>query len=78
LLVLNLPLIGIWIKLLEVPKTQLYGGIELFARMRLYGKRQSVFDAFQLYALGLMGFLMCRYGFPTARVIEFQTACAVL
>lgn len=69
LLVLNLPLIGIWIKLLEVPRPQLYGGIVVFATMGVYGMRQSAFDVFLLYAVGLMGFLMRRYGFPTAPVI---------
>ncbi len=69
LLVLNLPLIGIWIKLLEVPRPQLYGGILVFAAMGVYGMRQSAFDVFLLYAIGLMGFLMRRYGFPTAPVI---------
>ena len=69
LLVLNLPLIGIWIKLLEVPRPQLYGGIVVFAAMGVYGMRQSAFDVFLLYAIGLMGFLVRRYGFATAPVI---------
>ncbi len=69
LLVLNLPLIGIWVKLLEIPKPQLYGGILVFATMGVYGMRQSAFDVFLLYAIGLMGFAMRRYGFSTAPVI---------
>ncbi len=69
LLVLNLPLIGVWIKLLEVPKPQLYAGILVFATMGVYGMRQSAFDVFLLYAIGVMGLLMRRYGFPTAPVI---------
>jgi putative tricarboxylic transport membrane protein len=69
LLVLNLPLIGVWIKLLEVPKPQLYAGILVFATMGVYGMRQSAFDVFLLYVIGLMGLLMRRYGFPTAPVI---------
>jgi putative tricarboxylic transport membrane protein len=69
LLVLNLPLIGIWIKLLEVPRPQLYAGILVFATMGVYGMRQSAFDVFLLYVVGCMGFLMRRYGFPTAPVL---------
>jgi putative tricarboxylic transport membrane protein len=69
LLVLNLPMIRIWIKLLEVPKPQLYAGIVVFASMGVYGMRQSAFDVFLLHGIGLMGFLMRRYGFPTAPVI---------
>lgn len=69
LLILNLPLIGIWIRLLEVPKPHLYAGILVFATMGVYGMRQSAFDVFLLYAIGLMGFLMRRFGFATAPVI---------
>lgn len=69
LLVLNLPMIGIWVKLLDIPKPQLYAGILVFATMGVYGMRQSAFDVFLLYAIGLMGMLMRRYGFPTAPVI---------
>ena len=37
--------------------------------MGVYGMRQSAFDVFLLYAIGLLGFLMRRYGFPVAPVI---------
>ncbi len=69
LLVLNLPLVGLWVKLLEIPKPQLYAGILVFATMGVYGMRQSPFDVFLLYVVGLAGFLMRRFGFPTAPVI---------
>jgi putative tricarboxylic transport membrane protein len=69
LLVLNLPMVGLWVKLLAIPKPQLYAGILVFATMGVYGMRQSPFDVFLLYVIGLGGFLMRRYGFPTAPVI---------
>jgi len=69
LLVLNLPLVGLWVKLLTIPKPQLYAGILVFATMGVYGMRQSPFDVFLLYVVGLLGFLMRRYGFPAAPVI---------
>jgi len=69
LLILNLPLVGLWVKLLSIPKPQLYAGILVFATMGVYGMRQSPFDVFLLYVIGLVGFLMRRYGFPTAPVI---------
>ena len=69
LLVLNLPLVGLWVKLLHIPRPQLYAGILVFATMGVYGMRQSAFDIFLLYAVGLAGFLMRRYGFPAAQVI---------
>jgi putative tricarboxylic transport membrane protein len=69
LLVLNLPLVGLWVKLLAIPRPQLYAGILVFATMGVYGMRQSAFDVFLLYVIGLMGFVMRRYGFPAAPVI---------
>jgi putative tricarboxylic transport membrane protein len=69
LLVLNLPLVGLWVKLLAIPRPQLYAGILVFATMGVYGMRQSAFDVFLLYAVGLLGFLMRRFGFPAAPVI---------
>jgi putative tricarboxylic transport membrane protein len=69
LLVLNLPLVGLWVKLLAIPRPQLYAGILVFATMGVYGMRQSPFDVFLLYAVGLVGFVMRRYGFPAAPVI---------
>ena len=69
LLVLNLPLIGLWVKLLKVPKPQLYAGILIFATVGAYGMRQSAFDLFLLYAIGVLGLVMRRYSFPTAPVV---------
>ena len=50
LLVLNLPLVGMWVKLLKIPKPQLYAGILIFATVGVYGMRQSAFDLVLLYA----------------------------
>ena len=69
LLVLNLPLVGLWVKLLKIPKAQLYAGILIFATVGVYGMRQSAFDLVLLYGIGLLGVLMRRYDFPTAPVI---------
>jgi len=69
LLVLNLPLVGLWVKLLHVPKAQLYAGILIFATVGTYGMRQSAFDLFLLYGIGLLGLVMRRFSFPTAPVV---------
>ncbi|WP_295645954.1 tripartite tricarboxylate transporter permease [uncultured Methylibium sp.] len=69
LLVLNLPLVGLWVKLLKIPKPLLYAGILIFATVGVYGMRQSAFDLVLLYAIGLLGVLMRRFDFPTAPVI---------
>lgn len=69
LLVLNLPLVGLWVKLLKIPKPQLYAGILIFATVGVYGMRQSAFDLFLMLGLGLMGVVMRRFDFPTAPVV---------
>jgi putative tricarboxylic transport membrane protein len=69
LLVLNLPMVGLWVKLLKIPKPQLYAGILIFATVGAYGMRQSGFDLFLLYAIGLLGVVMRRFDFPTAPVV---------
>jgi putative tricarboxylic transport membrane protein len=69
LLVLNLPLVGLWVKLLKIPKPQLYAGILIFATVGVYGMRQSSFDLFLMLGIGLVGVLMRRFDFPTAPVI---------
>ena len=69
LLVLNLPLVGVWVKLLKIPKPWLYAGILIFATVGVYGMRQSAFDLVLLYAIGLLGVVMRRFDFPTAPVV---------
>ena len=69
LLVLNLPMVGMWVKLLKIPKPQLYAGILIFATVGAYGMRQSAFDLFLLYGIGVLGVLMRRFDFPTAPVV---------
>ena len=69
LLILNLPLIGLWVKLLKLPKAPLYAGILIFATVGVYGMRQSAFDLVLLYVIGLLGVVMRRFDFPTAPVV---------
>ncbi|MDZ4145098.1 MAG: tripartite tricarboxylate transporter permease, partial [Burkholderiales bacterium] len=69
LLILNLPMVGMWVKLLKIPKPQLYAGILIFATVGAYGMRQSAFDLVLLWGIGLLGVLMRRFDFPTAPVV---------
>jgi putative tricarboxylic transport membrane protein len=69
LLVLNLPMVGLWVKLLKIPRAPLYAGILIFATVGVYGMRQSAFDLFVMYGLALVGVAMRRFDFPIAPVI---------
>ena len=69
LLVLNLPLIGIWVKVLQIPRPLLYGGILLFATLGAYSLHQSWVDLLTLYVFGLLGFAMRRFDIPVAPAV---------
>lgn len=69
LLILNLPLIGLWVKLLTIPKPWLYAGILLFATLGTMGANPSVFELGLLLAFGLMGYGLRVFGFPIAPVV---------
>jgi putative tricarboxylic transport membrane protein len=69
LLVLNLPLIGLWVRILTIPTPLLYGGILVFATIGTYGISNSPIDLILLYLIGGAGYLMRCYDFPAAPVI---------
>ena len=69
LLALNLPLIQLWVKVLEIPRPLLYAGILVFGTLGVYSISASVIDVLVMYAIGVMGFFMRRYDFPIAPVI---------
>ena len=69
LLILNLPLIGMWVQVLKIPRAPLYAGILLFATLGAYSLHQSVVDLVTLYVFGLLGFMMRRWGFPVAPAV---------
>jgi putative tricarboxylic transport membrane protein len=69
LLVLNLPLVGVWVKLLKIPRPYLYAGILLFASLGSYAVNADPLDLILLVVLGLLGFLMRLYGWPVAPAV---------
>jgi putative tricarboxylic transport membrane protein len=69
LLVLNLPLVGLWVRLLSIPQPLLYGGILVFSTLGVYSLNNSTFDLVLLFIVGLIGFLMRRHEFPVAPCI---------
>ena len=69
LLALNLPLVGLWVKILEIPKPYLFAGIMTFALLGTYAVNGSTFDVVILLVLGVLGYLMRRFGFPITPMI---------
>jgi putative tricarboxylic transport membrane protein len=69
LLVLNLPLAGIWVRLLSIPPPMLYAGILVLAGLGTYSISGSVVDLAVLYVLGALGFIMRRFDIPVAPAV---------
>jgi putative tricarboxylic transport membrane protein len=69
LLVLNLPLIRIWIKILSIPRPTLYAAILVFATLGVYSLANSLVDVLVMYLIGAIGFFMRRYDFPVGPLI---------
>jgi len=69
LLVLNLPLAPVWAKLLHIPRPYLYAGILFFACLGAYAVNGSTVDLVLLFLIGVLGFVMRRYGLPVVPAI---------
>jgi putative tricarboxylic transport membrane protein len=70
LLVLNLPLAGVWARVMLLPRPLLFGGVLVLASVGAYSLNRSMLDVSLLYAVGAVGLLM--------RVFEFPLVPAVL
>ncbi|MFL4970727.1 MAG: tripartite tricarboxylate transporter permease, partial [Xanthobacteraceae bacterium] len=65
----NLPLVGLWVRLLAIPQPWLYAGILVFAAMGTIAAKPSVVELSMLAVFGLMGYAMRRYDYPIAPVV---------
>jgi putative tricarboxylic transport membrane protein len=72
LVVLNLPLVGLWVKLLQAPYRLLYPTILFFCCIGVYSINNSAFDVYLSIGFGVMGYLMIKLGFePTPLLLGF-------
>jgi len=69
LLVLNLPLVGLWVKLLTIPQAWLYAGILVFAAMGTLASNPSTTELAMLVVFGVVGYLMRCLDYPVAPMI---------
>ncbi|HWK71010.1 MAG TPA: tripartite tricarboxylate transporter permease, partial [Burkholderiaceae bacterium] len=60
LVVLNLPLVGLWIKLLKVPYRILFPAILVFCTIGVYSLNYNVFDIWMTAAFGLVGYIWAK------------------
>ena len=69
LLVINLPLVGLWVRLLKIPVPYLYAGIASFALLGAYTIHSAAFDMYVMLVLGLLAFVLRRYDYPIVPLI---------
>jgi len=60
LVVLNLPLIGIWVRMIMVPYQMLYPAILLFCAIGVFSLNNSTFDVYLMAIFGLLGYLCAK------------------
>jgi len=69
LVILNLPLIGMWIKLLTVPYRWLFPSIVLFCAIGVYSTNNNTFDVWLVGAFGFIGYLFYKLGVEPAPLL---------
>ncbi len=69
LLIINLPLIGLWVKLLKVPYRLMFPAIVLFCCIGIYSINNSSLDVLMVAAFGLFGYTLLKFGFEPAPML---------
>jgi putative tricarboxylic transport membrane protein len=69
LVILNLPLIGMWIKLLTVPYRWLFPAIVLFCAIGVYSTNNNVFDIWMVAIFGVVGYTFIKLGCEPAPLL---------
>jgi putative tricarboxylic transport membrane protein len=69
LLIINLPLVGIWVRLLKVPYRLLFPAILIFCCIGIYSINNSVSDVLGTAFFGFIGFTLIKFGFEPAPML---------
>ena len=69
LLILNLPLVGVFVNILRVPYPYLYPAVLVFAILGVYAVNNSVVDVWIMLAMGVLGYVLRKLEFETAPIV---------
>lgn len=69
LVILNLPLIGIWVKFLTVPYRWMFPAIVLFCAIGVYSTNNNTFDIWMVGAFGVVGYVFIKLGMEPAPLL---------
>ena len=88
LLMLNLPLVGLWVRLLQAPRPLLFAAVLAFSTLGVYTLNNNLFDVAVAYGLGVAAVVLRRHAVPLAPIVlavvlgplleqEFRRAMAI-
>jgi len=69
LVIINLPLIGIWVKLLKVPYDYMYPAILVFCAIGVFSLNNNVFDVYMTVIFGFLGYALMKFGCQPAPML---------
>jgi putative tricarboxylic transport membrane protein len=69
LLILNLPMVGLWVQLLRVPYSVLFPSIVLLAMVGTYSANRNLFDLWVMLGFGVMGWILRKLGYELAPLV---------
>jgi putative tricarboxylic transport membrane protein len=69
LIIINLPLVGVWVSLLRVPYRLLYPSILVFCAIGIYSINNAPFDVIMAAAYGVVGYWLIKHGFEPAPML---------
>ncbi|MFH5927499.1 tripartite tricarboxylate transporter permease [Roseomonas xinghualingensis] len=69
LLVINLPMIGMWVKLLQVPYKYLYPAILMFCAIGVYSLNNSLWDVYMTVFFGIIGYIFAKLRMEAAPLL---------
>ena len=69
LMILNIPMIGLWVSILKIPYNVLYPAILVFISLGVYSVSNNTFDVYLVAVLGIMGYLLSVLKFEAAPLL---------
>jgi putative tricarboxylic transport membrane protein len=69
LVILNLPLIGVWVSILRTPYRLLYPAILIFICIGVFSVRNNPFDIYIVAIIGVLGYVVAQFGFSAAPLL---------
>ena len=69
LVILNMPLIGLWVSLLRVPYKIMMPLIVAISAVGIYATENNIFDLWVMFGFGVLGFVMRKLDFPASPIV---------